>query len=86
VIKKVRQDTEESDEEGYFEKIDPAEEVEVDEEKPSATKGKATKKKGVQFTPVPLAVEEEEQAEFPEELPNQFGFNSFAKFGGDART
>jgi hypothetical protein len=58
IIKKVREDTEESDDEGYFEK--DVEEAEIEDEKPTATSGKVTKKKGVQLTPVPVAIEEEE--------------------------
>ena len=80
ITKKVRHDTEESDEEGYFDKaVDGEAEVEeyTNEKKMPTT---------VQFKPVPFDIEEEEQAEFPEELPNQFGFGGFQKMGKDDRT
>jgi hypothetical protein len=58
VTRNVRHDTEESDEEGYFDKV-PAEEAEVEDEKPTA--GKPSKKKGVQFNSAPVVLEEEEE-------------------------
>ena len=87
VTKKVRQYTEESDEEGYFDKAPEEDEAVEIEVTPAAAETSKKQKKGVQFTPVPVAIDEpEEQAEFPEELPNQFGFAGFGKFAVDDRT
>lgn len=83
LTKKVRQDTEESDDDGYFEKA--PEDQELIQEMPEKRSGAKDKKKAVEFTVTPVPVEEEEQVEFPDELPNQFGFANFAKMGQDDR-
>ena len=53
ITKKVRQDTEESDEEGYFDKAPEEEEAMEIEATPADTSKK--QKKAVQFTPIAMA-------------------------------
>jgi len=87
-LSKVRVDTVDSEEEGYFDKDAPDEEKEPEQEKILKTSNLKTAKNDKAAVAKPVVarpkfnVEEEdndqEEAEFPDELPNQFGF---AKFG-----